>query len=131
MAAQCREEAQTATAAAAGQPCTAAKQVATASQPASAVAAAVRPFDRLAAVELQLIMRCCDQSTLIALARCSRFTLTAASSPFVWQLLLPVDVRCDWPLELSGRPQPERSLLRHEGINVTWRLRSAGAVSAD
>ena len=85
----------------------------------------VRPFSRLAAVELQLIMRCCDQSTLLALARCSRFTLAAASSPFAWQLLSPINLQCDWPLLLS------KSLLRHADIRVTWRLLSAAAMSAD
>jgi Ran GTPase-activating protein (RanGAP) involved in mRNA processing and transport len=74
-------------------------------------------------------MRCCDQSTLIALARCSRFALAAASSPFVWQPLPPIALRCVSPLELGGRLQP--SLLRHADISVTWLLRSAGAVSAE
>jgi len=63
--------------------------------PNAAAAVAARPFARLATVELQLIMRCCDQPTLIALARCSRFALAAASSPFVWQPLSPIELRCD------------------------------------
>ena len=98
---------------------------------AAATAAAVRPFDQLAAVELQLIMRCCNQRTLLALARCSRFTLAAAPHPFAWQLLSPIDLRCDWPLELSGRLQPKASLLRHADISVIWRLRSAESMSAE
>ena len=95
------------------------------------VAAAVSPFGRLAAVELQLVMRCCDQSTLIALARCSRFALAAASHPFVWQPLSPIALQCDWPLQLSGRLRAEHSLLRHADISDTWRLRSKAVVSAD
>jgi hypothetical protein len=35
------------------------------------------PFGRLAAVELQLVMHCCDAQSLLALARCSRFTFVA------------------------------------------------------
>jgi Ran GTPase-activating protein (RanGAP) involved in mRNA processing and transport len=98
---------------------------------AAATAASDRPFDRLATVELQLIMRCCDKRTLLALARCSRFALAAASHPFAWQPLSPIELRCDWPLELSGRLQPEASLLRHADISIIWRLRSAEAVSAE
>ena len=74
-------------------------------------------------------MRCCDQSTLLALARCSRLALTAASSPFVWQPLSPIPLRCDWPMELSSRLS--KSLLRHADISVTWRLRCKAAVSAE
>jgi len=77
-------------------------------------AASGRPFDRLATVELQLIMRCCDQPTLIALARCSRFTLAAASHPFAWQPLSPIALQCDWPLELSGRLRPKKSPRGHQ-----------------
>jgi hypothetical protein len=39
----------------------------------------------LATVELQLIMQHCDAQSLLALARCSRFTLSAASDPFAWR----------------------------------------------
>ena len=91
----------------------------------------VAHFDRLALVELQLIMRCCDQSTLIALARCSRFTLAAASHPFVWQPLSPIALQCDCPLQLSDRLLAKHSLLRHADISVTWRLRSNAAMSGD
>jgi Ran GTPase-activating protein (RanGAP) involved in mRNA processing and transport len=99
--------------------------------PAVADVAAVSPFSRLATVELQLIMRCCDQFTLLALARCSRFTLAAASHPFVWQPLSPIALRCDWPLELSGRLRAEKSLLRHADISVTWRPWPKAAMSAE
>ena len=46
----------------------------------------------LATVELQLIMHYCDLSTLLALARCSRFTLHAASDPFAWRALSPLEL---------------------------------------
>ena len=49
-------------------------------------------FQRLAAVELQLIMHCCDKRTLLALARCCRFALSAASSDFAWRGTSPVAV---------------------------------------
>lgn len=49
-------------------------------------------FDQLAAVDLQLLMRCCDAQSLLALARCSRFTLSAASNPFAWRFLSPPSV---------------------------------------
>jgi hypothetical protein len=129
MAAGRRGAEQTADAAAAAQPSTAAERVDTATQ--SAATVSVRPFSRLATVELQLVMRCCDQPTLIALARCSRFALAAASSPFVWQPQPPITLQCDWPLQLSERLRTENSLLRHADISVTWRLRSKAADSAD
>ena len=46
-------------------------------------------LSRLATVELQLIMQCCDQRTLLRLARCSRFTRQAASDPFAWRYISP------------------------------------------
>jgi hypothetical protein len=57
--------------------------------PAAAPIRVVRPaaaatLSGLAAVELQLIMQLCDAQSLLALARCSRFTLSAASDPFAW-----------------------------------------------
>jgi len=42
-------------------------------------------FQRLATVELQLIMQLCDAQSLLALARCSRFAFAAASDPFAWR----------------------------------------------
>jgi len=39
----------------------------------------------LAVVELQLVMQCLDRLSLLALARCSRALLAAASHPFPWQ----------------------------------------------
>ena len=49
-------------------------------------------LQRLATVELQLIMQCCDAQSLLALARCSRFTFAAASNPFAWRRALTVEV---------------------------------------
>jgi Ran GTPase-activating protein (RanGAP) involved in mRNA processing and transport len=123
-----RETEQTADAAAAGPHSPAAERAAAANQSTSV---AISPFSRLATVELQLIMRCCDQPTLIALARCSRFALAASSSRFVWQPQPPITLQCDWPLELSERLRTATSLLRYADINVTWRLRSKAAASAD
>jgi len=70
------------------------------------------PFDRLAQVELQIVMQHCDQATLLALARCSRTTLAAASQPFAWRALSPLRLECKWPLDLSTRLS-QSSLLRH------------------
>ena len=47
-------------------------------------------LDRLASVELQLVMQHCDKITLLALARCCRFTLAAASDSFAWRALSPL-----------------------------------------
>jgi Ran GTPase-activating protein (RanGAP) involved in mRNA processing and transport len=133
MAATILEEARTieADAAAAGRPSAAAERVATATGSATAASAAFAPFSRLATIELRLVMRFCDQPSLIALARCSRFAMVSASHPFVWQPLSPIALRCDWPLELSGRLRTPKSLLRHADIGVTWRLRSKESVSVE
>jgi hypothetical protein len=50
-------------------------------------------FDRLADVEVQLIMQQLDQPSLLHLARCSRALFHCASHPFAWQwLCVIVDV---------------------------------------
>ena len=46
------------------------------------------PMERLATVELQLVMHNLDAASLLALARCSRHTLRAADAPFAWQRTL-------------------------------------------
>jgi hypothetical protein len=69
----------------------------------------------MAAVELQLVMHFCDQRTLIALARCSRATLAAASQPFAWRSLSLLSLSCSSPLELSARMAD--SLLRSSPSN--------------
>jgi hypothetical protein len=76
------------------------------------------PFDRLAQVELQSVMQHCDKTTLLALARCSRTTLAAASHPFAWRSLPPLQLECKSPIELSSRVS--KSLLRHADLSVTW-----------
>ena len=50
-------------------------------------------LQRLAAVELQLVMQHCDLHSILFLARCSRQTLAAASDAFPWKHLPPVSVR--------------------------------------
>ena len=37
-------------------------------------------------------MQHCDAQSLLALARCNRFTLAAASNPFAWRFLSPPSV---------------------------------------
>ena len=49
-------------------------------------------FQRMATVELQLVMQHCDAQSLLALARCSRFTFAAASNSFAWRCAPPVRV---------------------------------------
>ena len=41
-------------------------------------------FSRLSMDPLQIVMHCCDTQSLLALARCSRSTLEAASYSFAW-----------------------------------------------
>ena len=81
---------------------------------------AMSPFTRLATVELQLVMHFCDQRTLIALARCSRAALAAASQPFAWRSLSPLSLSCSSPLELSARMAA--SLPRHAQLAVEWTI---------
>jgi hypothetical protein len=78
----------------------------------------------LATVELQLIMHCCDISSLLALARCSRFTLAAASDCFAWKCAPPLAVQ--W-IMLYQPPtyvivQIFSSLVRLGRISLTWHL---------
>jgi hypothetical protein len=60
-------------------------------------------LDRLATVELQLVTQHCDVQSLLALARCSRFTLTAASDSFAWRALSPL------PLPFVARKSESRN----------------------
>jgi hypothetical protein len=69
----------------------------------------------LATVELQLIMQCLDQSSLLLLARCSRFTLHAAASEFAFSRLLPLVVDSADAIQLST------SLLRYRDVELRWR----------
>ena len=56
-------------------------------------------FARLATVELHLILHYCEQDSWLRLARCSRFTLQAASDAFARQhLLLHFRFRHPWTL---------------------------------
>lgn len=81
----------------------------------------LRPFtmslSRLATVELQLVMHCCDRRSLLTLARCSRSILRAARDDFAWRLLSPIVVP-----EAAGalRPELEQSLLRFCDVSVEW-----------
>ena len=86
-------------------------------------------FGRLAVVELQLVLQCCDRRSLVRLARCSRFTLTAAAHPFAWRSL-PLRLHCSRPSEIAAwRPlQSAESLqLRHADLTVHWTLESAAS----
>jgi hypothetical protein len=42
-------------------------------------------LSRIAVVELQLILQCCDTSSRLRLARCSRWTLRVADTAVVWR----------------------------------------------
>lgn len=74
-------------------------------------------FARLAQVELQLIMHACDLRSLLALARCCRFSLAAASHDFAFSCLSPVGFRSTRP-NLAGNIR--NSLLRFADIGVRW-----------
>ena len=86
-------------------------------QPTAAFAAGA-PFQRLATVELQLIMQHCDFKTLLALARCSRFALSAASHPFAWRALPPLSFPTT-VADLGGRLRGSR-LLAHCDVALRW-----------
>jgi len=68
-------------------------------------------FQRLAVVEVQLVMQMCDLQSLLALAQCSRATLAAASHPFVWRGLPPLLVSSS-ELERVAPAALSASLLR-------------------
>jgi hypothetical protein len=71
----------------------------------------------LATVELQLVFHCCDTQSALVLARCSRFTLLAASNSFAW--LSPINL--DWQKFLSHQC-PSSSLLRFAPVTLLWNL---------
>ena len=75
-------------------------------------------FARLALVELQLVLKCLDTPSILAAARCYRFTLAAASHPFAWIHAPPPRVCSltpNLPVLLS------RSLLRFvRGVDMRW-----------
>ena len=74
-----------------------------------------RSLDRLATVELQLILQCLDKRSKLRSARCSRQLLQAADHPFAWQ---------GPSVAVSSFRQPQlgslirRSLLRHAPIKM-------------
>lgn len=89
------------------------------------------PFSAFHSIELQLIMQCCDQFTLLSLARCCRFTLATARHPFAWACSKPMSLHCDsmlQPSELIGRLSS--SLLRCAPMHLTLHLSSSGAEQA-
>jgi hypothetical protein len=74
---------------------------------AQASPAALSSFDRLADVEVQLIMQQLDASSILRLARCSRSLFRCTSHPFGWQRLwFPVDVRGSDVIEDPRRASP-------------------------
>ena len=111
-------------------------------------------FDGLATDALLLVMQHCDAQSLLALARCSRHTHAAASSPFAWRelapgpLSLPFVFRASPPVSQGSawqrlarwirpapaplQPQPQASqpqlllgsLVRHCDILLQWRFDS-------
>lgn len=50
------------------------------------------PLSNLPKVLLQLVMHSLEQSSLLRFARCCRFTLNAASDPFAFHLLPPIQI---------------------------------------
>lgn len=83
------------------------------------VAPSVSHLERMATVELQLVMHYCDKVTLIRLARCNRMTLTAAAHSFAWKYLSPLKLRSVHPSEIKARLS-SRSLLRFVDVAMTW-----------
>lgn len=74
-------------------------------------------FGRLATVELQLVMHCCDRKSLLTLARCSRFTLRAASDPFAWRALSPLSF---YSTRAGLADDLRTPLLRHFFVRLLW-----------
>jgi hypothetical protein len=77
----------------------------------------------LATVELRLCMHFCGIKSLLALARCSRFTLAAASDRFAWKFAAPFADECGGYLSLPTKDFAARvssSLIRFGIISLTW-----------
>src|SRR4051812_2773354 len=57
------------------------------------------PFSRLAQVEVQLILQCCNVNSWLQFARCNRTTLAAASESFATRFLPPLSFsfKHPWP----------------------------------
>jgi hypothetical protein len=87
----------------------------------------------LATVELQLILQCCDLRCLLSLARCSRFTLAAASSRFAFKFAPPLSSRCgETDLSLSVfASQMSISLIRFGSLDLVWRMPAEGEPEED
>jgi hypothetical protein len=82
-------------------------------------------FSRLATVEVQLVLQCCDLAERLALARCSRATLAAARHPFAWATPAgPVRLRLRPLVGLEPALPPaavlSSSLLRYVSFAVRW-----------
>lgn len=85
-------------------------------------------FTRLAKVEVQLVMQCCDWRTLLALSRITHSARSAASDPFAWACVPPVALRSH-SMEIWTRGKCQtvtfsqrlaRSLLRLAPITLQW-----------
>src|SRR4051812_12055458 len=77
----------------------------------------------LATVELQLIMHNLDKLPLLYLARCSKFTLSSASSDFTWKFLSPLPISLNKSLLHIPRLIPN-SLLRYVDVSLHFDLES-------
>ena len=75
----------------------------------------ISQISRLATVELQLIMQCCDVKSLLALARCSKFTLACADSQFAFKYSNELNVTSHEPNLAQKLSSP---LLRHCPISL-------------
>lgn len=72
-------------------------------------------FTRLAAVEVQEVMRCLDRRSLLTLARCSRRMHSDADSAAVWQSRPPLGVHVSSFGSFAGETPSGRSLLPRLG----------------
>jgi hypothetical protein len=72
----------------------------------------------LAKVEWQLIMHCCDFSSLLRLARCSRTMLAAMDDPFSWKFFPLLLMHSRIP-KLGARLKASK-LLRIRGVSYRW-----------
>jgi hypothetical protein len=70
-------------------------------------------MNRLAKVELELVMHFLDATSLISLARCDRHTLTAALEPFAWKHATMSAMQMDFVSSSSSK------LMRHVSLDVS------------
>jgi hypothetical protein len=89
---------------------------------------------RLALVEMRLVMQMLDMQSVLRGARCSRFHMMCAASPFVWKHMAPLTLRhsaltSDEEIATIAACLEHSQLLRFAQVQVQWVGEGAGFTS--